>query len=149
MDETFAGATSFNCDLSSWDVGECFSMEKTFAGATSFTHQLGQKWVTSNADMQCTFANSPGSIAGRTKAANGSIVASPPGESEGGGASEEGEPSVLGKRTRVSGGSGGGESVDDLRVRVEMLEAFVAERRLEVQFAEFAQQREEDSKNGH
>ena len=73
MGSMFEGATSFNGDLSRWEVGQVESMHRMFYGATSFTHQLGGAWSTSTADKYFMFRNSPGTIAGRTKAANGTI----------------------------------------------------------------------------
>ena len=69
----FCGATSFNGDLSSWDVGQVVSMGSMFEGATSFTHQLGGAWSTSTANKYAMFYNSPGTIAGKVKHANGTI----------------------------------------------------------------------------
>ena len=71
MSYTFNRATSFNGDLSCWDVGQVRRMIGTFAGATSFDRQLGGAWATSTADKTYMFENSPGTIAGKTKAANG------------------------------------------------------------------------------
>ena len=73
MDNMFDGATSFNGDLSSWDVGQVKSMNGMFAGATSFTHQLGGAWSTSTATKFGMFLNSPGTIAGKVKDADGNI----------------------------------------------------------------------------
>ena len=73
MTGTFYGATSFNGDLSCWDVGQVRGMVNTFAFATSFDRQLGGAWATSTATKTCMFENSPGTIAGKTKAANGTI----------------------------------------------------------------------------
>ena len=67
------GATSFNCDLSQWDVSNVRYMGSMLRGATSFTHQLGGAWSTSTADKDCMFLNCPGSIAGKTKTASGTI----------------------------------------------------------------------------
>ena len=44
-----------------------------FSGATSFTHQLGGAWSTSTAGKYEMFYNSPGTIAGKTKDADGTI----------------------------------------------------------------------------
>ena len=69
----FWGAASFNSDLSSWEVGQVESMEFTFCRATSFDRQLGGAWSTSTANKAYMFHNSPGTIAGKTKDANGTI----------------------------------------------------------------------------
>ena len=74
MNGTFNGATSFNGDLSSWDVGQVEYMRSMFSGATSFTHQLGGAWSTSTANKAWMFRNSPGTIAGKVKQANGTIA---------------------------------------------------------------------------
>ena len=64
-------ATSFNCDLSQWDVSNVSYMCNMLWGATSFTHQLGGAWSTSTADKECMLYDCPGSIAGKTKDAEG------------------------------------------------------------------------------
>ena len=74
MRHTFHDATSFTGDLSSWKVGQVESMNCMFAGATSFTHQLGGAWATSTANKTCMFHNSPGTLAGKVKGANGTIA---------------------------------------------------------------------------
>ena len=71
MSNTFDGATSFNGDLSCWDVGQVRYMNGTVARATSFDRQLGGAWATSTADKTQMFYNSPGTIAGKTKTADG------------------------------------------------------------------------------
>ena len=70
----FAGATSFNGDLSDCEVGQVESMECMFAGATSFTCQLSGAWSTSTADKYAMFHDSPGTIAGKAKNAYGTIA---------------------------------------------------------------------------
>jgi len=45
-----------------------------FKGATSFDHQLGGAWATSTASKSNMFRNSPGTIAGKTKDALGTIA---------------------------------------------------------------------------
>ena len=60
------GATSFNGDLSLWDVSKVSNMSFMFWGATSFTHQLGGAWSTSTATKYAMFGNCPGSIVGKT-----------------------------------------------------------------------------------
>ena len=44
-----------------------------FDGATSFTRQLDQAWSTNTARKLKMFRESPGTIAGRTKTADGTI----------------------------------------------------------------------------
>ena len=73
IDNLFDGATSFNGDLSSWDVGQVEYMNYTFHNATSFDCQLGGAWATSTATKAWMFRNSPGTIAGKTKDAYGTI----------------------------------------------------------------------------
>jgi len=70
---TFAGATSFNGDLSKWDVSKVKDMYGMFEDATSFDRQLGGAWSTSTANRLRMFSNSPGTIVGMTKDADGSI----------------------------------------------------------------------------
>ena len=74
MGRMFAGATSFTGDLSSWDVSNVVRMTRMFFGATSFDRQLGRAWSTSTAEKTQMFENSPGTIAGKTKLANGTIA---------------------------------------------------------------------------
>ena len=74
MDHTFCGATSFTGDLSSWDVGQVESMSCTFVNATSFTHQLAGAWATSTARKTYMCRKSPGTIAGKVKDADGTIA---------------------------------------------------------------------------
>jgi surface protein len=74
MVSTFYGATSFNGDLSGWDVGQVRNMGATFANTTSFDRQLGGAWATSTASKTYMFDNSPGTIAGKTKDADGTIA---------------------------------------------------------------------------
>ena len=69
----FEGATSFNGDLSAWNVSSVKDMGCMFKGATSFDRQLGGAWSTSTANRLRMFSNSPGTIVGMTKDANGSI----------------------------------------------------------------------------
>ena len=73
IQDLFSGATSFNRVLSSWDVGQVERMGSAFCGATSFDRQLGGAWATSTADKTWMFRNSPGSIAGNTKDADGTV----------------------------------------------------------------------------
>ena len=74
MSNTFNSATSFNGDLSCWDVGQVRYMNRTFAFATSFDRQLGGAWATSTAAKDMMFILSPGTIAGKTKDAGGTIA---------------------------------------------------------------------------
>ena len=71
MGGMFYGASSFNRDLSCWDVSEVSNMNHMLHGATSFTHELGGAWSTSTAQKLCMFENCPGSIAGKTNHADG------------------------------------------------------------------------------
>ena len=73
LSHLFRFATSFNGDLSRWNVSSVKNMNSMFAGATSFDCQLGGAWSTSTADKYEMFHNSPGTIAGRTKRADGTI----------------------------------------------------------------------------
>ena len=73
MSDTFNHATSFNGDLSCWDVGQVRRMIGTFYSATSLDRQLGGAWATSTARNSRMFSNSPGTIAGKTKDADGTI----------------------------------------------------------------------------
>ena len=72
MQGMFNSASSFNIDISCWAVSDaCINMNRAFQDATSFTHQLGGAWSTSTADKYHMFMNCPGSIAGKTKHADG------------------------------------------------------------------------------
>ena len=73
MVSLFHSATSFNGDLSSWDVRQAKSMFCMFNDATSFDRQLGGAWATSTARKFRMFYESPGTIAGKTKTAEGTI----------------------------------------------------------------------------
>ena len=70
----FAGAISYNGDLSCWNVSNVEDMYCVFAGATSFDRQLDGAWATSTADKEGMFYKSPGTIAGKTKDAHGTIA---------------------------------------------------------------------------
>ena len=72
-DFMFDRATSFNGDLSRWNMSSVEDMAYMFRGATSFDRQLDGAWSTSTATKTCMFLNSPGTIAGRTKRADGTI----------------------------------------------------------------------------
>ena len=73
MSFMFFGATSYNGDLSRWDVSNVVNMDSMLAGATSFDRQLGGVWATSTAGKYNMFLSSPGTIAGKSKDANGTI----------------------------------------------------------------------------
>ena len=63
MSAMFEDATSFNGDLSSWDVGQVTRMHGTFSGASSFNRQLGGAWSGSTAVGRTgMFQGSGGSI---------------------------------------------------------------------------------------
>ena len=73
LSELFEEKEDFNEDLSRWDVSSVEDMISMFYGATSFDRQLDGAWSTSTADKFRMFCNSPGTIAGRTKRADGTI----------------------------------------------------------------------------
>ena len=73
LEGTFEDATSFNGDLSRWDVRQVTEMMYMFFGATSFNRQLGGFWSESTANKNLMFANSPGSIEGKTKDPEGTV----------------------------------------------------------------------------
>lgn len=54
---TFANATSFNGDISNWDVSGVTNMTATFAGATSFNGDITNWDVSGVTMMQNTFSN--------------------------------------------------------------------------------------------
>ena len=63
MSGMFKGATSFNGDISTWDVSRVGNMKDMFRDAGSFTqHLCGAGWVQSNALKTGMFAGSSGSI---------------------------------------------------------------------------------------
>ena len=63
MSNMFRWATSFNCDISKWDVSSVAYMDDMFWHATSFKQTLcGAAWVHSKASKNLMFTNSPGSI---------------------------------------------------------------------------------------
>ncbi len=55
MDYLFAGATSFNGDISGWDVGQVLSMNSMFEGATSFNGDISNWDVGKVLDMNSMF----------------------------------------------------------------------------------------------
>ena len=67
MASMFTRATSFNGDLSCWNVGQVRRMNAMFAYATSFDRQLGGAWATSTAEKHCMFNKSPGGTIARGK----------------------------------------------------------------------------------
>ena len=73
MNRLFLDKKDFNEDISRWNVSNVVDMELMFCGATSFTHQLGGTWATSTAEKDRMFRNSPGTIAGKVKDADGNI----------------------------------------------------------------------------
>ena len=64
MNLLFMDVTSFNGDLSGWDVGQVTYMNGMFSGATAFHQKLSGSWSTSTADKGSMFLNCPGSIVG-------------------------------------------------------------------------------------
>ena len=74
MNYMLKDATSFNGDLSHWDVRQVTDMDECFSGATSFNQQLGGSWAQSTADKHAMFYDSPGSIEGKTNDAFGTPV---------------------------------------------------------------------------
>ena len=74
MRRLFYNKEDFNEDISRWDVSNVVDMSFMFADATSFAHQLGGAWATSAANKGWMFRNSPGTIAGKVKDADGTIA---------------------------------------------------------------------------
>ena len=63
MRAMFHGASAFNQDLSKWDVSAVYDMDHMFHGASAFKRELcGAAWVNSKADKSGMFEDSPGSI---------------------------------------------------------------------------------------
>ena len=63
----FKGATSFNGDISKWDVSSVNNMQNMFRNARSFKRNLcGARWVHSNAIKTTMFLGSLGSISGQS-----------------------------------------------------------------------------------
>ena len=62
MISMFNSATSFNGDISKWDVSKVITMEKMFSGASSFAQTLYGAWYTSAANRDGMFDGSSGKI---------------------------------------------------------------------------------------
>ena len=60
MDNVFHGATSFNGDLSAWDVSEVTDMSDMFYRATSFNQNLGAWYVVLDGDTMPSSTDSIG-----------------------------------------------------------------------------------------
>merc|ERR1712048_1068570 len=59
----FTSGSSFNSDVSKWDVSRVTNMWRMFNEASSFNQTLcGEAWVNSKADKTDMFEGSPGSI---------------------------------------------------------------------------------------
>ena len=70
----FTSASSFNGDLSKWDVSKVTNMDYMFADAASFEQNLcGDAWVHSKASKDDLFAGSYGSISQTTCAPSAQI----------------------------------------------------------------------------
>ena len=71
MHQLFRGATSFNGDLSRWDVRLVTDMSYAFAGATSFHQRLGGAWSQSTANKEAMLHQTSGFIEGKVTTADG------------------------------------------------------------------------------
>merc|ERR1719419_212593 len=61
MDSMFWGAKLFNCDLSNWDISSVSTMASMFSGATNFNQELCWN-VSETVDTDNAFTNSRGSF---------------------------------------------------------------------------------------
>jgi surface protein len=66
MSSMFYEAVEFDADLSKWDVSNVKWMVEMFNGARSFTAKLCGTWLTSKADKHAMFDGSSGQICGKT-----------------------------------------------------------------------------------
>ena len=63
MENIFASASSFNSDISKWNVPRVISMNGMFFEATSFNQKLcGANWINSKASMESMFKGSSGRL---------------------------------------------------------------------------------------
>merc|ERR1719174_3559147 len=62
MQGMFYSASSFNGDLSKWDVSGVTNMNAMFKGASSFSQTLCGAWRTSTADKDSMFDGSSGRL---------------------------------------------------------------------------------------
>jgi surface protein len=68
MEYMFNSAPSFNGDISKWDVSKVINMDKMFYEASSFAQSLCGKWIISTAIQDDMFVGSSGEICGVTSA---------------------------------------------------------------------------------
>ena len=68
MMEMFQEASSFNGDLSKWDVSRVADMGGMFSGASAFARELCGAWSTSTANKERMFKGSSGRICKTTSA---------------------------------------------------------------------------------
>ena len=62
MEQMFYKASSFNGDISKWDVSKVTTMVDMFNGASSFSQTLCGAWQKSRADKARMFSGSSGKI---------------------------------------------------------------------------------------
>ena len=62
MEGMFRGASYFNSDISKWDVSKVTNMNLMFQNAKSFSQTLCAAWKTSAASKNQIFDTSPGKI---------------------------------------------------------------------------------------